>query len=141
MYSVLLARWTYTVRMQRAYRVHMLNNQTNAQRVASARKRMTRACSVHAEHAQRTARPYLLHFRWICVRSTLGVRSACVLGVCAQRALGVRRQTYNVYPACVWRWSAHGWRPSGVYIQASSSTHIFARAQKSRRTQRTTANA
>ena len=50
MYSVLLARWTYTVRMQSAYRVHMLNNQMNAQRVARARKRMTRACSAQHVH-------------------------------------------------------------------------------------------
>ena len=37
--------------------------------------------------------------------------------------------------------SAHGWRPSGVYIRASSSAHSFVHAQKSRRTQRTTTNA
>ena len=37
--------------------------------------------------------------------------------------------------------SAHGWRPSGVYIHASSSAHSFVHAQKSRRTQRTTTNA
>ena len=37
--------------------------------------------------------------------------------------------------------SAHGWRPSGVYIRASSSAHSFVHAHKSRRTQRTTTNA
>ena len=37
--------------------------------------------------------------------------------------------------------SAHGWRPSGMYIHASSSAHSFVHAQKSRRTQRTTTNA
>ena len=55
MYSVLLARWTYTVRMQSAYRVHMLNNQMNAQLVARARKRMTprmqRACRARSAHS------------------------------------------------------------------------------------------
>ena len=32
--------------------------------------------------------------------------------------------------------SAHVWRPSGVYIHASNSAHIFAHAHKSRHTQR-----
>ena len=43
----------------------------------------------------------------------------------------------GVDPAC----SAHGWRPSGVYIHASSYEHSFVQAQKSRRIQRTTTNA
>ena len=67
---------------------------------------------------------------------TLDVRSAC-----ARRALGVRRRTYNGYPACDPRVPdvgparpAHGWRPSGVYIHASSSAHIVAHAQKYRLT-------
>ena len=37
--------------------------------------------------------------------------------------------------------SAHGWRPSGVYIHASNSAHSFVHAKKSRRTQRMTTNA
>ena len=58
---MLLARWVYTVRMQSAYRAHMLTHPTNAQRVASAwnewpahEARMMRACSAHAERAQRS---------------------------------------------------------------------------------------
>ena len=35
--QVLLARWTYTVRMQSAYRERLLNNPTNVKSVASAR--------------------------------------------------------------------------------------------------------
>ena len=60
------------------------------------------------------------------------VCSACarVCSACAPRVSGVG-------PAC----SAHGWRPSGVYIRASSTAHSFVHAQKSRRTQRTTTNA
>ena len=58
MHSVLLARWVYTVRMQSAHRAHMLNNPTNARRVAIARgtngPRMKHACSAHAARAQRT---------------------------------------------------------------------------------------
>ena len=54
----------------------------------------------------------------------------------------------RVCPACAPRVSGvgparpeHGWRPSGVYIRASSSAHSFVHAQKSRRTQRRTTNA
>ena len=54
----------------------------------------------------------------------------------------------SVCPACAPRVSgvgptrsAHGWRPSGVYIHASNSAHSCVHAQKSRRTQRTTTNA
>ena len=81
--------------------------------------------------------------RWACVRSTLGVRSWC-----ARCALELSRRTHNACPACAPRVSgvsparsAHLWRPSGVYIHASSSAHIFVHAKKSRRTQRTTTNA
>ena len=60
MHSVLLARWAYTMRTQSAHRAHMLNNQTNAQRVAGARNewpaheaRMKCACNAHAARMQR----------------------------------------------------------------------------------------
>ena len=36
---------------------------------------------------------------------------------------------------------ARVWRPSGEYIHASSSAHIFVQAQKSQRTERMTTNA
>ena len=36
MHSVLLARWTYAVRMHSAYRAHGLKKSMNAQRVAGA---------------------------------------------------------------------------------------------------------
>ena len=84
MHSVLLAHWTYEVRMHSAYRAHVLKKSTSAQRVAGALNewpahaarvqracsaraarvqracsaraaRMQRACSAHAARAQRTA--------------------------------------------------------------------------------------
>ena len=97
-------------------------------------------CARHA-HARNT--PEERRARWACVRSTLGVRPRR-----AMRALDHSRRTHNACPACAPRVSgvgparsAHGWRPSGVYIHASSSAHSFVHAQKSRRTQRTTTNA
>ena len=97
-------------------------------------------CARHA-HARNTPEERLA--RWTCVRSTLGVRSRCVM--CA---LDLSRRTHNACPACAPRVSgvcparsAHGWRPSGVCIHASSSAHSCVHAQNSRRTQRTTTNA
>ena len=62
MHSVLLARWTYAVRMHNAYRAHVLKKSTSAQRVAGAlnewpahEARMKRACRAHAARVQRTA--------------------------------------------------------------------------------------
>ena len=62
MHSVLLARWTYAVRMHSAYRAHVLKKSTSVQRVAGAlnewpahEARTKRACSAHATSAQRTA--------------------------------------------------------------------------------------
>ena len=62
MHSVLLARWTYAMRMHSAYRAHVLKKSTSAQRVAGAldewpahEARTTRACSAHAARARRTA--------------------------------------------------------------------------------------
>ena len=62
MHSVLVARWTYAVRMHSAYRAHVLKKSSSAQRVAGAlnecpahEARMQRACSAHAARAQRRA--------------------------------------------------------------------------------------
>ena len=63
MQSVLLARWSYAVRMHSAYRAHVIKKSTSAQRVAGAldewpcsahAARMQRACSAHAARMQRT---------------------------------------------------------------------------------------
>ncbi|TNN25878.1 hypothetical protein EYF80_063986 [Liparis tanakae] len=57
--------------------------------------------------------------------------------------IDLSRRTYNEYPAralCVPgvgpACSVCVWRPSGVYMYASSSAHIFVHAQKPRRTKR-----
>ena len=101
---------------------------------------MATLCARHA-HARNT--PEERWARWTCVISTLGVRSRC-----AMCALDISRRTHNACPACATRvsgvgpaCSAHGWRPSGIYIHASSPAHSFVHAQKSRRTQRTTTHA
>ena len=72
------------------------------------------------------------HVRYVCARpqSTNTQRMSSVCSACAPRVS-------RVGPAC----SAHGWRPSGVYIHASSSAHSCVHAHKSRRTHRTTTNA
>ena len=69
--------------------------------------------------------------RYTCARpqSTNTQRMPSVCPASAPRVSGVGPARY-----------AHGWRPSGVYIHASSSAHSFVHAQKSRRTQRTTTN-
>ena len=59
MHSVLLARWTYTVRMQSAYRELMLKK---IQRMHS----VLLVLETNGPHMQ----------RWTCVRITMGVRSA-----------------------------------------------------------------
>ena len=93
---------------------------------------------VHATHTlgtrQKNARRagHALEVRWVCAHGALGVRCTSVdeHTTHAQRVSGVGPTR-----------SAHGWRPSGVYIHASSSAHSFVHAQQSRRTQRTTTNA
>ena len=60
MHSVLLARWTYAMRMHSAYRTHVLKKSTSAQRVAGAldewpahEARTARARPAHAARMQR----------------------------------------------------------------------------------------
>ena len=62
MHSVLLARWTYAVRMHSAYRARVLEKSTSTQLVAGAldewpahEARTARACSARSTHSQRTA--------------------------------------------------------------------------------------
>ena len=83
---------------------------------------------------------HALEARWVCVHGALGVyarpqstNTQRMPSVCSARAPRVS----GVGPTR----SAHVWRPSVVYIYASSSLHICVHAQKSRRTQRTTTNA
>ena len=106
MHGVLLACWTYTVRMRSAYREHMscYKNPTNAQRVAS----------------ERNKRPAGMQ-RWTCVRCALDLSQRTCNPACALRVSGVG-------PAH----SEHVWRPSGVllascrmFIHASSSDWAF----------------
>ena len=103
----------------------------------------THGHTLRTRHAHARNTPEERWARWACVRSTLGVRSRC-----AMCALDLSRRTQNACPACAPRVSgvgparsAHGWRPSGVYIHALSSAHSFGHAQKSRRTQRMTTDA
>ena len=109
---------------------------THAQRGASALD----VYSVHAErikiaHVKKIQRVHSVLLapgtngprmhRWTCVRNTLGVRY-----VCARCSLDLNRRTYNEYPACAPRVpSALVWRPSGMFIHASSSAHIFVNAK------------
>ena len=51
MHSVLLARWTYAVRIHSAYRAHVLKKSTSAQRVAGALDEWP----AHEARARRTA--------------------------------------------------------------------------------------
>ena len=71
MHSVLLARWTYTVRMHSACREHMLNNPTDSQRVASARNEWSAhvALDMRYKHAG-----CALGARYVCARCALRVR-------------------------------------------------------------------
>ena len=62
MHSVLLARWTYAVRMHSAYRARVLEKSTSTQRVAGAldewpahEARTARARPAHAARTRRTA--------------------------------------------------------------------------------------
>ena len=109
---------------------------------------MTTRC-VHATHTlgtrQKNARRvgHALEARWVRAHGALGVRYTSV-----DEHTTHAQRVPRVCPACAPRVSgvgptrsAHGWRPSGVYIHASSFAHSFVHAQKSRRTQRTTTNA
>ena len=98
MHGVLLARWTYTVRMRSAYREHM-----------TCFKKIQRMHSVLLAGGTNDPRMQ----RWTCARCGLDLSQRTCNPACALRVSGVG-------PAH----SEHVWRPSGVLPHVHSCAEL-----------------